>query len=444
MRSAPFLLLLLLACRSQPRHSEPPTSIGGPEVAVQVFFGAPLTGPTQSLAASANLGQPWTAVVEVYDLAPGLPQSGSPLIDSVAMVIDPRRANPFLSSPRIFRSGRWLALEDARTWLAQQEQANNPAHHEAVALFPGQTMSLRVWPERESTPTLGLHRAQGAAMGFALTLSISEEEDPIEIMQMGQVWNADKGPLVVAIQTDKGPGVAFALKPWKPASDNAELRDTSARGLREASVPTPPPLELPDQIQPRSRFLQAALDRLRAKPDRGVLHSLSSELQAKFAQDWLLVCTEDQMREMVSDLGKGHGRQGLAGHPDLFAYRLDSLALDQAARLLMPPHFDPSALAYLVRHTGQLAKYPDVILELTQVGKSQADFVARVQAENRIFLEDSDRGARLRAFEWLRSQGLEPQGFDPLARGSQRQRALERWREELDRNDRGPAGDEQP
>ena len=431
MRTAlAIIIALVTACRSQPQTPDSVASDAGPPVHTEFFFGSPLAGPNQAFATGASSGQPWTAQVRVFPLG-RLPQDAVPITNAMRMLVDPRRANPFLANPVALEDGGVLRGEAARRWL----QGAKGSRTESLALLAGQSAHLRPWPDRsESCATLALHRPQGAATGLGLTILVESSGAPIEILQLSEPWMPGGEPWVLALKPKSGKAVAFALIPWDPPPQDPQWLAARDRGALEANAPKPTLLALPDRLQHQSRYLEAAMDRLREGPDRAVLMDLASELQAARAQDWILVCTDEELADLVSDLGKGNGRQGLAGHPSRFGLHLDTLALRQAAAKTTAATEDPGALAFLVRHTGQLAQYPDLLLEILDLAENLPDLTARFQAENRIFLEDTDRSARLRAFEWLKTFHLEPVGFDPLSRSSQRQAALERWRATLDQS----------
>ena len=100
----------------------------------------------------------------------------------------------------------------------------------------------------------------------------------------------------------------------------------------------------------------------------------------------------------------------------------------------------PELEALLLRHTGQLGRYPDLVMESVGASTGLADHRRRVQAENAIFLEDADPAARVRAFDWLKAQGLAPEGYDPLAAPAERRAALARAAEAAGAGAEAPGG----
>ena len=84
----------------------------------------------------------------------------------------------------------------------------------------------------------------------------------------------------------------------------------------------------------------------------------------------------------------------------------------------------PELHALLLRHTGELGRYPDLVAEAVAESGSTAALADRFVRENEIFLEDGHPAARARAFDWLDARGLAPADYDPLASRTERRAAL--------------------
>lgn len=89
---------------------------------------------------------------------------------------------------------------------------------------------------------------------------------------------------------------------------------------------------------------------------------------------------------------------------------------------------EPELAAVLLVHVGQLARFPDLIVQALADSDGPETFAQHVLDENTIFLEDADPAARLRAYEWLRERGAAPEGYDPLGELRARRAALDRAR----------------
>lgn len=168
--------------------------------------------------------------------------------------------------------------------------------------------------------------------------------------------------------------------------------------------------------------LQHGLQGLRRSSTRAAsLSYLADTCDAPLAADLALVAE----RELVDELA----RRVLARHGDVLdGPALGHLIEQQALVLLAAQAVDGSLLpeieAALVRRTGELARHPGVLIGLVEASTSDADLQARLRAENRVFLEDNEPSARVRAYDWLAAEGEAPAGYDPLAERSARRSAL--------------------
>lgn len=449
MRCFLFLLALLVSCRSSAGPEVPTGPALEAEVTTQYFYGSPLSGPTGDAARPTLLGQPWTFAVELLTWSsidrPGT-TPGRSLTEQAALLVDPRRGQPILASAQALRDARWWKQGEVAPRAEEP-----PSFSEQVALWPGQTYRLGILPRgAQRAWSLFVHRPMGGARGLSLALAVEDGGEVIELMQWQETWTPESGSCGIGLQAPQAgrAGALVQLAPWVPPAESPQLAAALERGTRQAALTHPRPLDLPTELEARSRYLAAELDRLRTTQDRAVLLSLATELRATRAQDWILLATEETLQALIASMGQGVGRLALADQPQRFALHLEALALRQAAEAVTSPASPTAAQrarAFLYRHAGQLGAYPDVLLELAPLATSLEDLDARLAAENHIYLEDSNRSARLRAFEWLKARGQEPHGYDPLTRSSQRQAALQRWREQFDQRaaEESATGDEQ-
>ena len=88
--------------------------------------------------------------------------------------------------------------------------------------------------------------------------------------------------------------------------------------------------------------------------------------------------------------------------------------------------------AVLVRHAGEMARYPDLLREAVVACRGPEELAEALIRENRIFLEDAHPAARVRAYDWLAAHGSAPEGFDPLAPPDERRAALARLEAEVE------------
>lgn len=79
----------------------------------------------------------------------------------------------------------------------------------------------------------------------------------------------------------------------------------------------------------------------------------------------------------------------------------------------------------MATYFGEVASRPALLEELVNSSPIRATFDTLTLAENVISLEDDSPASRVHAFNWLRRQGVAPEGYDPLASSQSRQKALE-------------------
>jgi len=104
-------------------------------------------------------------------------------------------------------------------------------------------------------------------------------------------------------------------------------------------------------------------------------------------------------------------------------WQLEREALRHAAATLAADTPPLALEAVLVRRAGQAGRFA-AVLEEAAASATLADADAWLTHENRVYLEDSDPAARVRAHHWLDERGAVPVGFEPLAAPEARRAAL--------------------
>jgi len=75
---------------------------------------------------------------------------------------------------------------------------------------------------------------------------------------------------------------------------------------------------------------------------------------------------------------------------------------------------------------GEVGLDPSTVAELATASGSREDFQTRLQAEHILLLEDTSPAARVRAFDWMRANGVAPADYDPLGSRAARRAAIEK------------------
>jgi hypothetical protein len=173
----------------------------------------------------------------------------------------------------------------------------------------------------------------------------------------------------------------------------------------------------------------------RADLRRSALVFLAQVARAPLAGDLALDAEPDALAGFAATLaplvrGDAHGGR----EPPALGWALERAAYDWLAEAALDEkHPLPKELeSLLVAHAGELGRFPELLRAAVLECDGIPALGERLVQENRIFLEDADPSARLRAFEWLQARGAAPESFDPLAPLAERRGALERARETAD------------
>ena len=162
---------------------------------------------------------------------------------------------------------------------------------------------------------------------------------------------------------------------------------------------------------------------------RPALVFLARETHATFTGDLALTCDDATFAALLGVLREHLDEFRTAdstASPATIGWFLDATAYAWIAEVAAAPETElaPELHALLLIHTGQLARYPDLVHEVAGSSASLAQFDERLLAENRIFLEDAHPAARVRALAWLRQRDAAPRDFDPLGSRTERRAAL--------------------
>ena len=103
---------------------------------------------------------------------------------------------------------------------------------------------------------------------------------------------------------------------------------------------------------------------------------------------------------------------------------LEISTLQFLGRLLSDNQLPPELGAVLTDYAGEAGRHAGSIEQIISKLTDRKELDARLIVENKIYLEDNSPASRVRAFDWLKSRGQEPKGFDPLASPRDRREAL--------------------
>jgi len=438
---------LALACASAcatapPPHPRPPVVLTADHFVGTIHTGA-LADP-----APADRGEPWWFELRLAYTESAPPEASEPVSALARQVFVESGDEPL-------RSRSQLALGVLRapdSGLRTAAPAPEGPEGSLARVEPVWTGTTTAWRATRDGGTEDPPRASWASLELEVTRP-ADPEAPPELALVLESDSAVREHLVL----DAPPGSAGpALLLFLPA---ARTRSPSGGFLLElARVEAPAGASADESIERASASLERSTARaregtggltreegfhfesssaLRALEDRSLHRSalafLAQATGANLTGELAIVAGEPALESYLDSLSQRVRDADLdASESEALGWKLESVACAWlAARSADEQHpLEPELRALLLVHAGELARFPDLLGETVGECDSLAGFANRLLDENRIFLEDADPSARLRAFEWLRARGAAPEGFDPLAPLPERRAALDRAREE--------------
>jgi hypothetical protein len=179
----------------------------------------------------------------------------------------------------------------------------------------------------------------------------------------------------------------------------------------------------------RDATLAAAFAGLKSSNNRrSSLAFLANQTGASLCEDLALEADDSLLKQLTDSITADPTQP-----PALIGWQLDHASLALLAKLLeassngtggekMPDELDE----ILIAHTGEVGRHPSSLTDVLAGLTNRQELDNRLVAENIIFLQDVSPASRVRAYDWLKSHGHDPVGFDPLATAAQRQDQLDR------------------
>ena len=266
----------------------------------------------------------------------------------------------------------------------------------------------------------------------------------LEVVVSAVVPEVDGGPLALALASPfAGPGKVLVIyaevRPAPGAEADDATRELHAQAVELALAEgAESQAAAQERAEPLSETEELRLVRqrifalLRAEPDRVGLVYLTGTIHAWTALDMVLVAEEEELAEYAERALPQGGR--VSERPlslELVKWHLEREALRLMARKVGDATLSPELRGVLLRHVGEVGRFPGMLEDAVKACANPEQLGQRLVAENRLFLEDSDPSARVRAYDWLRFNGGVPEGYDPLSSRDERRAALEHERDRL-------------
>jgi len=171
--------------------------------------------------------------------------------------------------------------------------------------------------------------------------------------------------------------------------------------------------------------LQSAIAALtQTESRRTPLLFLATSTDAPVAADFALGADDKLLKQLTDELLSFESKHPDEPTPVRVRWFLERTSIrimtDQAAAGTLAPELS----TVLAVHFGEVGRNPDTVAELVKVSNGVDDLNQRVVAENYVFLEDNSASSRVRAFDWLKTLGKAPAGYDPLGDARARRDAI--------------------
>jgi hypothetical protein len=140
------------------------------------------------------------------------------------------------------------------------------------------------------------------------------------------------------------------------------------------------------------------------------------------ADSWVL----DELRANLIEAREALGVEETSARE--LGWCLEAAAFRFLAERAMKRELEPEFDGLLLRHVGEVGRYPSILQDLLARAVDQESFEQALIAEQEFFLEDANPASRVRAFDWLVARDAAPQGFDPLGAEDERRASLTRVR----------------
>ncbi len=461
------LALFFSSCRSEPE----PAPLIPPALALRVehYAGSPLAGPTSLTAGTVDAATLTSAETPLVDCRvlylEFMPTSAlDPLAARTRLIAASRGADPVLSSIVLASGARVGVRAEAEEFMERVNRGQMGRTVElgdpAAAIPAGITAWFEATAEEwidvpdsgriQKVVSLHVSSPADASEEPSVLLSVEDMVAPIvrdeleeearpadeplvlrrELICLEDRLPLDGQPLVIVFRSpfgDEAGALVAVLSASEPADERRDellalcLADVgSERTEREAGA----------SKSAEIRTLASAFQALDvARFHRAGLVFLATNTFANLAEDLALSAEDETLAAFVRGVTTDRLELDSAEPVDP-GWMLERRAFLFLANLqLEDPPLSPELLGMLLRHAGEVGRYPGLVRDLILRSTSLTAFRAKLIDENRLFLEDSNPGARVRALDWLATMDLAPAEFDPLAGTTERRKALAAARE---------------
>ena len=477
-------LLQIVSCSWGPTPEPatlPPLDL---EVGVEAFRGSPLTegGATARRPRDAAVATAATDVVVQLIALDKFPWDALRPLTEEALLISAGEESPLLASSVLASGARLGRTDEALHFKEALVQRRWGPSVEAAALTgrleSGKTASFRFrqpsTQEREASRAFQVDVHRNALGSIVVALHVryplenfelpvpavddDEEESPGESLQIDAPSttretvllrtsdSTENQPLVIAVPTPfsghpsramiafvevaaspspdstspttSNDASAVATAPGVPnAGEGKETAGTALRGRGDADAAAAGEDHATAAVTQSLAALKARDTR------RPALIYLATSSRAVLCEDLSLAASDDELEALASGI-----EQTLTATAPRDLSKV-GWALERSVITTLAAANESNAVSLavrgvLTRYAGQVGTDLALLAELAVQATDAGVWRERIEAENRIFLEDSSPAARQRAFDWLTERGKAPAGYFPLDAAKTRRAAL--------------------
>lgn len=417
-----LLVLVLTGCRAGgPKEPIHPPALGQD---VRHFAGSALSGPLGAeLDTGSSLPEALRLTLDGYYLESTPGEVLAPLSNAARMFAfedaDPVRATSSATTRVRFARGEDAARFFERVDAGEFGRFSRMAPQTAAAPR-GVTVAFRM---RAATAGATLEVTRETER-TSVTVSLAEGDSPRELVLLAGGLEPDGEALAFLFPHEGGGAHLWSLAASTPPADDPRhvadveacleaVREELARVRRGAE-----PLPTAELVR---RQLGGAISALElAHYHRPAVLFLASQGSSQLSRDVAWIADDETLAACIRRFRSTSD----GADPHSGSWRLLAACYRELAESYSREALSPELTGVLLRHAGEVGRYPGLLSDVLVESGDEEKLDLRLRAENRVFLEDRDPAARVRAFDWLRARAVELGDYDPFLSRDERRAAL--------------------
>jgi len=318
-----------------------------------------------------------------------------------------------------------LALEDLadqapdKTDLGDQTKSSAPSKEQTAKPAPSRNTNIAT-QKAAPAPTPSVPPVFQRELAIIDLPPVSAQGESVAAVVPMHFANTDAAAIAAVITI--GPASTSPEHIAATTQCVADLQSSS-----EAAANSPQALTV---VSPEWSIYRVALDAL-SDPNRrrAALVYLAMQTGAPLCRDVALAADAPALEQLSASVREAAANPAGSATPgsEELGWTLDRTTYQMLSTMLNKSQLPLELMGVLTSFTGQVGRDAGSVDEVSHSMGSRAQFMARLQAENLISLEDSSLAARVRAYDWLAARAEAPPGYDPQAPRKDRRDALEKF-----------------